>query len=156
VRELLPARSISYRAFCDPSGGSSDSFALAIGHRDDARDTVVVDCLREIPAPFSPEVAVAELVQTIKSYRITSVVGDRYGGEWPREAFGRHGIGYELSPAPKSALYGSLLPLLNSERIELPDNARLVISWLAWSAGQRAEAGTRSIMRKANMTIART
>jgi hypothetical protein len=126
VRELLPSRSISYKAFCDPSGGSSDSFALAIGHREEARDICVVDCLREIPAPFSPEIAVAELAQLLKSYNISSVVGDRYGGEWPRESFGRHGISYELSPTPKSALYGGLLPLLNSERIELPDNARMV------------------------------
>jgi hypothetical protein len=90
------------------------------------RDTVVVDAVREIPAPFSPEVAVAELAQLLKSYAISSVVGDRYAGMWPRESFGRHGIDYELSPAPKSVLYGSLLPLLNSERVELPDNPRLV------------------------------
>jgi hypothetical protein len=77
VRELLPSRSICYKAFCDPSGGSSDSFALAIGHREEARDICVVDCLREIPAPFSPEIAVAELAQLLKSYNISSVVGDR-------------------------------------------------------------------------------
>jgi hypothetical protein len=144
VRELLPSRSINYKAFCDPSGGSSDSFALAIGHREEARECVIVDCVREIPAPFSPEAAVAELAQLLKSYNISSVVGDRYAGLWASESFGRHGISYELSPAPKSALYGALLPLLNSERIELPDNARLV-SQLAGLERRTARGGRDSI-----------
>jgi hypothetical protein len=56
----------------------------------------------------------------------SSVTGDRYGGEWPREAFARYGIGYELSSLPKSGLYGALLPLLNSGRIDLLDNQRLI------------------------------
>jgi hypothetical protein len=126
VRELMPARSITYKSFVDPSGGSSDAFACAIAHREHGRDIIVIDCVREIPAPFSPEIAVAELAQLLKSYRITSVVGDRYAGEWARESFGRHDISYELSPMPKSGLYGALLPLLNSGQIEIPDNAKLV------------------------------
>jgi len=77
-------------------------------------------------APFSPEVAVAELSVLMKSYHCTRVTGDRYGGEWPREAFSRHGITYELSALPKSGLYQCLLPLLNSGRIELLDNQRLI------------------------------
>jgi len=53
-------------------------------------------------------------------------------------------ISYELSPAPKSVLYGALLPLLNSERIELPDNARL-ISQLAGLERRTARGGKDSI-----------
>ena len=45
---------------------------------------------------------------------------------WPRESFAKFGIGYELSSQPKSGLYLAFLPLLNSGRIELPDNPRLV------------------------------
>jgi hypothetical protein len=45
----------SYCGFADPSGGSSDGFALCIGHKDYGRQIVVVDALREIKAPFSPE-----------------------------------------------------------------------------------------------------
>jgi hypothetical protein len=66
------------------------------------------------------------LAQVLKSYNVSKVVGDRYAGEWPREAFMRHGISYELAPAPKSTLYLTALPLLNSGRLEMPDNARLV------------------------------
>jgi hypothetical protein len=126
VRELLPARSVSYRAFADPSGGSSDSFSCAIGHHDGTRDVCIIDCLREFVPPFSPEFVVVELAQLLKSYNVSSVTGDRYGGEWPREAFARYGISYELSSLPKSGLYGALLPLLNSGRIDLLDNQRLV------------------------------
>ena len=45
VRELPPMRGYHYVAFCDPSGGSSDSMTLAITHREG--DKVVVDAVRE-------------------------------------------------------------------------------------------------------------
>jgi hypothetical protein len=124
IKEIMLSAGTTYRAFCDPSGGSSDSFAMAIGHS--RGDVVVIDCVREIPAPFSPEIATAELALVLKSYRVSKVVGDRYAGEWPREAFMRHGISYELAPANKSTLYLSALPMLNSGRIEMVDNPRLV------------------------------
>ena len=47
--------------------------------------------------------------------------GDRYGGLWPAEQLAKFGISYEPSPLTKSELYGALLPLLNSRRIELLD-----------------------------------
>jgi hypothetical protein len=144
VRELMPAATVTYKAFCDPSGGSADSFTLAIGHFDSQRDTCVVDAIREIIPPFSPEAAVAELAQLLKSYHVTRVTGDRYAGEWSRESFSRHGITYELSAMPKSGLYGCLLPLLNSGRIELLDNQRL-ISQLANLERKTARGGKDSI-----------
>jgi hypothetical protein len=51
--------------------------------------------------------------------------GDRYGGEWPREVFRKHGIEYVVSDRAKSDLYRDLLPLLNSGRIELLDQPKL-------------------------------
>jgi hypothetical protein len=126
VFELAPASCESYFAFCDPSGGSSDSFAIAIGHHDLSRDMICVDCVGEIPAPFSPECAVAELSALLKSYRISSVIGDKYAGEWPREAFSRHNISYEQSALVKSQLYSAFLPQLNSGKVELLDSGRLI------------------------------
>jgi hypothetical protein len=126
LREHPPRTHITYFAFCDPSGGSADAFALAIGHTEAQQDLVVIDALREIPAPFSPETAVGELASLLKSYRISSICGDRYAGEWPREQFSKFGILYEPSPKPKSQLYIDLLPLINSERIALPDNSHLI------------------------------
>jgi hypothetical protein len=60
VRERPPRTHITYSAFADPSGGSADAFALAIGHTEAQQDLVVIDALREIPAPFSPETAVGD------------------------------------------------------------------------------------------------
>jgi hypothetical protein len=79
-----------------------------------------------IRPPFSPEAVVLEFVCLLKSYFVTSVVGDRYAGEWPREQFKKLGVAYELSQRPKSDLYRDFLPLVNSGRVDLLDHARSV------------------------------
>jgi hypothetical protein len=125
--ERPPAARLSYAGFVDPSGGSVDSFTCAIAHCDHVRDAILIDAIREIKAPFSPEAAVSELATLLKSYRVYKIHGDKYAGEWPRESFAKYGISYEPSPMPKSALYSAFLPLLNSGCVELPDNPRLVL-----------------------------
>jgi hypothetical protein len=126
VRERPPNRGTAYFGFVDPSGGSIDSFTAAVGHRDFGREVVVVDALREIKARFSPEVVVGELAALFKSYRVTAISGDRYAGKWPVEQFAKFGIRYEAAPKAKSELYVDLLPLVNSCRIELLDDPRLI------------------------------
>jgi hypothetical protein len=116
----------AYQAFIDPSGGSADSFTMAIGRKDDQNDVIVVDVLREVRPPFSPEQVVGEFAQTLKSYGVSSVSGDRYGGEWPREQFRKHGITYEPADKAKSDLYVDVLPLINSRRLDLLDNTRAI------------------------------
>jgi hypothetical protein len=116
----------AYHAFCDPSGGSADSMTLAIGHRDLDRKIIVVDALRETKAPFSPATVVEEYAALCKSYGVGTVVGDKYAGQWPVEAFGKFGICYEHSAKAKNELYIDLLPLINSRRVALLDNARLI------------------------------
>jgi hypothetical protein len=122
-RELPPAGGASYLGFTDPSGGSSDSFTLAVGHLEG--DRKVLDLLREIKPPFSPESATEELARDLRRYRIRRVYGDRYSGEWVREAFRKQGIEYSVSPKVKSELYGELLPDINSGRAELLDHEKL-------------------------------
>ena len=124
VRERAPMQSVRYYAFVDPSGGSADSMSLAIGHRED--DIVVVDALREIKPPFSPESVVGEFSALLKSYRVSKTTGDRYAGEWPREHFREHGISYEPAQKPKSDLYRDLLPVIDSRKLDLLDDARLL------------------------------
>jgi hypothetical protein len=122
--ELPPASGVYYFAFVDPSGGSSDSFAMAISHRD--KDGVIIlDALRERKPKFSPEAVVAEYVALLKGYRVHRVQGDRYAGEWPREQFKKRGVAYEPAANPKSDLYRDMLPILNSGRVELLDHPRL-------------------------------
>lgn len=125
IRERPPMAWITYHAFVDPSGGSADSFTVAVGHKDAGKETAVIDCVREVKPPFSPEIVVEEFCRLLKTYRIASVTGDRYAGEWPREQFSKFGIRYEPTAKPKSELYIELLPLLNSCRIELLDVERL-------------------------------
>jgi hypothetical protein len=124
VLERPPEPHLSYSAFVDPSGGSQDSFTLAIGHRES--NLCVLDCLREIKPPFSPESVTAEFAKLLKSYRVGKVVGDRYAGEWPRERFAVHGIDYEPSAKRKSDIYRDCLPLLNGRRVSLLDHAKLI------------------------------
>jgi hypothetical protein len=124
VRERAPLPDITYAAFVDPSGGSADSFTLAIGHRQDT--TVVIDAVREVRPPFSPESVVVEFAELLKRYGISAVTGDRYGGEWPREQFRKLGVQYELAGRPKSDLYKDFLPLVNSRQVELLDHPRSI------------------------------
>ena len=126
IYERQPQRGVAYAGFVDPSGGSSDSMTLAIGHNDFSRQVVIIDALREVKPPFSPEQVVEDFCRLLKNYGVASIVGDCYGGEWPREQFSKFGVTYEPSAAPKSDLFRDLLPLINSARIELLDHGKLI------------------------------
>lgn len=123
--ELLPSAKTQYRAFVDPSGGMSDSMTLAISHRD-GRGFGIVDAVVEVRPPFSPDAVVAQFCEVLVRYGITSVVGDHYGGEWPRERFRERGVSYELSDRPKSDIYQAWLPLISARRCEMLDQPRLI------------------------------
>ena len=124
-REISPIPGVKFYGFVDPSGGGgADSFTAAIAYASD--DTIVLAAIREITPPFSPADAVSELSAFARSYGLTEVVGDRFAGAWPLEAFQAHGITYRYSELPRSGLYLELLPILNSGRIELLDHPRLV------------------------------
>jgi hypothetical protein len=123
--DLPPSGELEYCAFTDPAGGSGqDSFTLAIAHtmtRDD-RPVVVIDALRERKPPFSPADVTKEFAALLRTYRVDTVVGDRFAGEWPREKFREGGISYSVGTMVKSDLYRDALPLLTSLGIELPDH----------------------------------
>jgi Terminase large subunit, T4likevirus-type, N-terminal len=124
VYERPPVTDVRYSAFVDPSGGQGDSMTLAVGHRQG--DVAVLDAIREIKPPFSPEAVVDEFAELLKRYRITRIEGDRYAGEWPWEQFKKRNITYELAKKPKSALYVDFLPVLNSRQADLLDHPRLI------------------------------
>ncbi|MBE0471448.1 MAG: hypothetical protein IBX55_18305 [Methyloprofundus sp.] len=123
-RELKPLGEIKYTAFTDPSGGSKDAWTLAIAHREG--DIVILDAVRSIKPPFSPDSVVKEYAELLKQYRIDTVIGDRYAGEFPRELFRKSAITYEVADRPRSDLYRDTLPLINSGRVELLDNAEIL------------------------------
>jgi hypothetical protein len=122
--ERAPLAQYRYHGFTDPSGGSADSFTMAIAHREG--EQIIIDAIRDTKPPFSPEAVIDDYAALLKTYRITRVHGDKYAGEFPRELFRKQGVDYVSSDAPKSDLFRDLLPLLNSGRIVLPKSHRLV------------------------------
>lgn len=122
--ELSPLFEHQYHGFVDPSGGGQDSFTLGIAHKEG--DRFLLDVLRETKPPFSPEAVIAEYAALLRRYRIETVTGDRYAGEFPREMFRNHGIRYDPAAQPKSDIYRDVLPLFNSGKVELLEHARLV------------------------------
>ena len=127
VYERAPVPGTTYHGFTDCAGGSgSDSMTLCIGHIDHVKQTVIVDCLREVKPHFSPETVTGEFATLLKSYNVFKVIGDKYAGGFPPEQFGKFAITYEQSAKPKSDLYVDLLPHINSCRIQLLDNQRLI------------------------------
>lgn len=123
--DLPPMAGVTYAAFTDPSGGAGgDSYALAIAHCEGAR--VVVDCVREVRPPYSPESVTATFADDCKRYRVREVRGDRYAGEWPGEQWKKHGVTYRPAEKTKSDLYLEALPLLTSGRVELLDHPVLL------------------------------
>jgi hypothetical protein len=123
--EISPTPDSTYTAAVDPSGGSSDSMTLAIAHNG-GDDRGILDLVREWKSPFSPQQVVSEIVDIIRRYRCASVVGDRYAGEWAREPFRNHRIEYLLADYTRSEAYLTMLPAINSGKIELLDHPRMI------------------------------
>jgi hypothetical protein len=122
-RERAPLHTVTYTAFVDPSGGAHDAFTLAIGHREG--DRLVLDVLRGMKPPFNPSSVVQEFAALLKSYRVYSVAGDRYAGEWVREQFAKQGISYRPSEHNKSELYLEALPQFSQGTVSLLDHQPL-------------------------------
>jgi hypothetical protein len=139
IFERPPERSNSYYGFVDPSGGSNDSFTLAIAHKEGK--TNIVDLVRDRPPPFSPEAVIEEYAGILKKYRITSVKGDRYAGEFPREQFRKHGVNYEPSEQSKSEIFSDVVATINSGGVDLLDNAKLIGQFVGLE--RRTQAGGR-------------
>jgi hypothetical protein len=128
--ERGPLRGFQYRAFADPSGGSgSDSFAVAIAHKEGAAlgaETVIIDKIMVAVPPFNPEQVTQDMCDTLLQYRCSRVVGDSWGGEWPRQAFRKGGVSYAVATKSRSELYADLLPLLNARSVDLVDHPKLI------------------------------
>jgi len=121
--ELPPVAGMEYYGFVDPAGGSgSDSMAMAVAHK--LGDLIVLDCVREVRPGFSPQEVVKEFSAVFKSYGISRIVGDAWGGGFVREPFAP--LEYVLSKQNRSEIYRDGLALLNSRRVELRDHNVLI------------------------------
>lgn len=101
-----------------------DGFGAAIAEAEG--DVVVLRAVRLYQPSFSPEAVVGEVAGWMRSHGVHEVVGDRFAGELPRDAFRRHGIEYRVSDLDTSAVYLELLALVNSGRVRLLDHPELL------------------------------
>ena len=134
--ELAPQSGVAYTGAVDVAGGSgSDSYTAAVAHVEGA--TAVLDAVREVRPPFSPDVATAEMAALMKSYGLAAVVGDHFGGEWPSERWREHAIEYRTAAKTRSAYYAELLPAVNAGRVRLLDHSRLLAQLGGVQGGRR-------------------
>ena len=126
VHERPPQSGVKYFSFCDSAGGTgADSFTLSIAHYDRARDTVIVDVLREYKPRFVPRAVITELAQLLKAYGVSSVMSDNFAGNFHADEWLRASITFRSCPRTTSENYLFALPLLLSGRARLVDNATL-------------------------------
>jgi hypothetical protein len=97
---------------------------MAIAHAEEGR--AVLDLVREMRPPFSPEATVTEFADVLKGFGLTTATSDRYAGSWPTEAFRKVGITVEPSTRTKSEIYQAHLPQIMSGACELLDLPRLL------------------------------
>lgn len=120
-RLLRPQKDVTYKAFVDMSGGSSDDATLAIGHENETRAVLDLVVSQTGRPPFNPRHAVKKFARILKRYRVFSVIGDRFAGETFRQDFSEHGISYQVSSLTKHQLYEAMEPIINANEVELLD-----------------------------------
>ena len=123
-RSLPRSYGLEYVAFCDPSGGVSDTMALAIAHIEAGR-IIVLDRLEAVKPPFQPEEVVQRFADILSAYGLNAVTGDRYGAAWVSTMFTRFGIAYRPTELDKSAIYVAAQPLFSQRVVELLDVPKL-------------------------------
>lgn len=124
VRERAPLAGVRYHAHYDPSGGRRDAAALAIAHADGER--AVLDLLRAWPAPHNPGGVIEEASAILRAYGLARVQVDRFAGEFPREAFRRHGVDAEVAERSTSDSYLELVAIVNAGAAVLLDEPELL------------------------------
>ena len=127
--ELPPQSGVRYFAGVDPSGGGADAFTLAIVHAEDS-GRVVQDVTkgRGRVGTQAPDLAgvVAEYAAILGRYGCSSVVGDKYAGQWVRQAFADVGVQYQDVDRDRSSYYLEIEPLFSQGRIEILDHPTLI------------------------------
>jgi hypothetical protein len=117
---------VEFRAFVDCAGGSGggDSYCLGIGFLKDGIG--ILARIEEWKPPFSPQQVTEQVCEILREYGINSVTGDRWSSGFSVDAFSREGVQLVQNAVPKSQIYGAFLTLLNSGKVQLLHNARLV------------------------------
>jgi len=133
--ELPPRPGIEYVAACDPSGGGADAFTLAVVHVEGraGERKVVNDVIKgwSRVGTTAPDLVgvVKEIADLLRQYKISRVTGDRYAGQWVRQAFREAHILYLESERDRSQAYLECEPLFATGRILILDHPLMVREW---------------------------
>jgi hypothetical protein len=87
--------------------------------------SVVVDLIRERKPRFVAADVIAEFATILRTYRIASILSDRFGGGLTSDDWTRNGVTFQGSVADTSENYLRALPMLTSRRAHLLDHAAL-------------------------------
>ena len=138
VRERPPAPGRTYHAFIDAADGrpGGNSMVLAIAHNADR--VAVLDCVREVRPPFSPEKVATDFVRILRSYGLFSAQGDHHLRGLLEDVFRRHGVRYHASASSKTNLFADLVACVSARSVDLLDNDRLREQVLALEAQSMA------------------
>lgn len=112
-----------YVAHCDPSGGTADSMAIAVAHKD--RSRLILDRLVIAQPPFDPAKVTQEFAHVLGQYGLTSCTGDRFAPNWVASTFRQYAIDYRASSLTTSEAYAECLPLFTQHLVELLDDETL-------------------------------
>ena len=119
-----PQPGIKYIAQVDAASGSgADSYTLAVGHLEN--DRVVIDYVAERTPRFDPAEVTAEFAEIVKAYRVTTVGGDRYAGEFPRSLWRKQGITYVVNKLSTSDIYAAAVSAFMAGKVRLLDNNKV-------------------------------
>jgi hypothetical protein len=125
LRMREPQPGIAYVCFVDASAGGADSYAAAIGHRDES-GAIHSDCILEFPPGTSPEAATAAIVEVARTYGITAVVGDNFAKRWVQDAFAALGIRYDRCERVRSDVYLEAAASFANGRVRLLEHPRSI------------------------------
>jgi hypothetical protein len=93
-----------------------------IAHYDHARETVIIDAIREYRPRFVPANVIAELAQLLRNYRISEVWGDRAFHGFHSDEWLRNDRVFRPSPRTTSESYLKALPRMLAGRVRLLDH----------------------------------
>jgi len=125
IYERPPAPGIQYWAMDDAATGvpGGASYAMAIAHREG--DDVVLDAVRERRPRFVMRDVVVEFAQTLRTYNISEIAGDKFARAIVADEWARNNIRSVDSEFDTSGHYARVLPMLMGGRAKLINSATL-------------------------------
>jgi hypothetical protein len=75
--------------------------------------------------PFNPRDAIYKFCGLLRTYHVSSVWGDAFGGATFPSDFSSQRIAYRSPVPPKTEQYEAFEPILNAGEIELPDHNKM-------------------------------